>query len=198
MKLLYAGPSPYSSKVRMAARHAGVEIEGVPTKTGEEATDLHAANPLGKIPTLILDDGEAIFDSRAIMQELNRIERNALYPTARAKRRQVERLEALADGMCDAMLAIVYDKRFRPEEKQHEEWQEMQWTKVDRALDWLEANPVRLASRLNAGHFALAAALGYAELRHGERNWSRGRPKSKRFMRRFAEVFEAWDELKPQ
>ena len=198
MKLLFATPSPYSSKVRMAARHLGLDIEGVPTKTGEDASDLHAANPLGKIPTLILDDGTAVFDSRAIMQELNRIERNALYPTGRAKRRTVERLEALADGMCDAMLAIVYDKRFRPEEKQHRDWQEMQWAKVVRALDHLEENPVRVASRLHAGHFALAAALGYADLRHGERNWSKGRPKSRRFMRRFADVFPHWDELKPQ
>ena len=170
----------------------------MPTKTGEDAKDLHAANPLGKIPTLILDDGEAVFDSRAIMQELNRMERNALYPTARAKRRQVERVEAVADGMCDAMLAIVYDKRFRPEEKQHEEWQEMQWSKVSRSLDWLERNPVRLASRLHAGHFALAAALGYADLRHGERDWAKGHPKTKRFLRRFGEAFEDWDELRPQ
>lgn len=182
----------------MAARHLGLELKGIPTKTGPDADELNASNPLGKIPTLLLDDGTALFDSRVIMHEMNRIERNRLYPTARAKRRTVERLEALADGMCDAMLAIVYDKRHRPEEKQHEEWQEMQWTKVVHTLDWLERNPVRLASRLHAGHFALAAALGYADLRHGERNWSRGRPKTKRFQRRFAEVFPHWDELRPQ
>ena len=198
MKLLYATPSPYSSKVRMAARHLGLEVEGIATQTGPEADELNAANPLGKIPCLVLDDGTALFDSRAIMQEFNRIERNKLFPSGGDKRRAAERLEALADGMCDAMLAIVYDRRFRPEEKQHEEWQETQWGKVDRSLDWLEENPVRVTSRLNGGQFALAAALGYAELRHAERNWSRSRPKTRRFLQRFAEQFDGWDELKPQ
>ena len=198
MKLLFATPSPYSSKVRMAARYLELDIEDVPTQTGPDADELMALNPLGKIPTLVLDDGTGVFDSRAIMQEMNRMVRNGLYPTARAKRLRQERLEATADGMCDAMLAIVYDKRFRPEEKQHEDWQEMQWDKVARALDWLEQDTPRVAARLHGGHFALAAALGYADLRHSERNWSRGRPKLRRFMTRFAERFPAWEELRPQ
>ena len=198
MKLFYAGPSPYSSKVRMAARHLGLDVEDVATKTGPENDDLNAANPLGKIPCLVLGDGTALFDSRAIMQEFNRRERNRLFPSGKDKRRVAERLEALADGMCDAMLAIVYDKRFRPEEKQHEPWHDMQWEKVARALDWLEANPVRVTQRLHGGQFALAAALGYADLRFEDRNWRRGRPKARRFLDRFAERFDAWDELKPQ
>ena len=198
MKLLYAGPSPYSAKVRMAARHLGLDVEAVPTKTGPEAEELNAANPLGKIPCLILDDGSAVFDSRAIMQELNRIERNKLFPSGGDKRRQAERLEALGDGMCDAMLLMIYEGRYRPEEKRHDEWVEMQWGKVVRSLDWLEANPVRVTPRLNGGQFALAAALGYADLRLPERDWRRGRPKTKRFLTRFAETFEGWDELKPQ
>ena len=198
MKLLYAAPSPYSSKVRMAARFLGLDIEVVPTRTGQDADALNAANPLGKIPCLILDDGTALFDSRAIMQELNRIERNRLFPSARDKRRAAERLEALADGMCDAMLLMVYEGRYRPEEKRHDEWVEMQWGKVTRALDWLEANPVRVSPRLTGGQFALAAALGYADLRHAERDWTRGRPKTKRFLARFAEQFDGWEELRPQ
>ena len=198
MKLLYAGPSPYSAKVRMAARHLGVALDAVPTNTADRPPELLEANPLGKIPTLLRDDGTAVFDSRAIMGELNRVVRNGLYPTAADKRREAERLEALADGMCDAMLAIVYDRRTRPEEKWHEPFQEAQWAKVERAMDWLEAAPPRVTKRLTAGHFALAAALGYAELRHGERNWSRGRPRLRRFMARFVETFDGWDELKPQ
>ena len=182
----------------MAARHLEIELDEVPSQTGPQGPELTNHNPLGKIPTLVLDDGEPIFDSRAIMLELNRQVRNGLFPTAAAKRRAAERLEAVADGMCDCMLAIIYDRRFRPEEKQHEPWQEAQWQKVERTLDWLEADTPRATQRLTAGHFALAAALGYADLRHPERNWSRGRPKLRRFMTRFAEFFPAWDELKPQ
>ena len=128
MKLHYAKPSPYSSKVRMAARHLGLAVEDVPTQTGPEADELNAANPLGKIPCLVLDDGTAVFDSRAIMQEMNRMERNRLFPSGKDKRRAAERLEALADGMCDAMLLMVYEGRYRPEEKRHEDWVEMQWS----------------------------------------------------------------------
>ena len=198
MKLLYASPSPYSSKVRMAARHADIAMEEEAVATADEPSVLLDANPLGKIPTLILGDGSAVFDSRAIMQELNRTRRNALFPTAAAKRREAERLEALGDGMCDAMLAIVYDRRTRPKEKQHEPFQEGQWRKVVRALDALEVATPRVTTRLHGGHFALAAALGYADLRHPERDWRRGRPKLRRFLDRFAERFEAWDELKPR
>ena len=197
MKLYYATPSPYSAKVRMAAYHIGLDYEPVPTKTGPDAAELMAANPLGKIPTLVLPDGTAVYDSRAIMQELNRQVRNGLFPSLHAKRQAAERLEALADGMCDAMLAIVYDRRMRPEEKQHEPWQETQWEKVERALNELERNPPRVTSRLHGGHFALAAALGYAELRHADRNWSRGRPKLRRFLNRFAQTFPAWEDLRP-
>lgn len=198
MKLYYAAPSPYSSKVRMAARHLALEIEDVATRTGPENDALNGANPLGKIPCLVLDDGAALFDSRAIMQELNRIERNKLFPSGRDKRRAAERLEALADGMCDAMLLMIYEERYRPEERRHEDWVEMQWGKVVRSLDWLEANPVRVTPRLNGGQFALAAALGYADFRLPDRDWRRGRPKVKRFLTRFAEQFDRWEALRPQ
>ena len=198
MKLFYAAPSPYSSKVRMAARHLGLEIEAEHTKTGPENEALNSANPLGKIPCLVLDDGSALFDSRAIMQEFNRLERNKLFPSGKDKRRAAERIEALADGMCDAMLLMVYEERYRPEERRHEDWVEMQWEKVVRSLDWLEQNPARVTNRLHGGQFALASALGYADFRLPDRNWRRGHPKTKRFLDRFAERFEGWDELKPQ
>ena len=191
-------PSPYSAKVRMAARFLELDVELVPIATAEKPDVLLQSNPLGKIPTLLLDDGTAVFDSRAIMQELNRQRRNRLYPANGEKRRAAETLEALADGMCDAMLAIVYEKRMRPEEKWHEPWQDAQWEKVERALDHLEQFPPRVTSRLTGGQFGLAAALGYADLRLGDRQWSRGRPKLRRFLTRFMERFEGWDELRPQ
>ena len=99
-KLLFASPSPYSAKVRMAAAYAGIAVEAVPTNTGEEPEILLKNNPLGKIPVLLTDDGESLFDSRAIIQYLNRASKNALFPRNPAKRLEAERLEALADGIC--------------------------------------------------------------------------------------------------
>ncbi len=97
-RLLYSPPSPYSAKVRMAAAYAGIAIEAVPVNTSERPAQLIGANPLGKIPTLLLDDGRSLYDSRAITQYLNRLSKNALFPRNPDKRIEAEVLEALADG----------------------------------------------------------------------------------------------------
>ncbi len=192
-KILYAPASPYSAKVRMAAAYAGIALEGVLTDTNAEPAELIAANPLGKIPALIADDGEAVFDSRAITQYLNRASGNALFPRNPAKRLEAERLEALADGMCDCLLAHVYERRFRPEEKVHAPWLDKQWSKVVQALDVLNANPPKLPKKITAGQIALRAMLGYLDLRFAGK-WERGHAKLKRWAARFDEKFP---ELKP-
>jgi len=190
MQLFYASPSPYSSKVRMAAAYAGVSIEAVPAKTDDEPPELLAVNPLGKIPALVLDDGTAVFDSRAITQYLNRLSKNALFPRNPEKRTEAEVLEALADGICDSALAMVYERRFRPEEKVSEPWLDRQWRKIARALDALNANPPRLPKKITAGHIALRAALGYLALRFAGK-WEKGRSRLVRWAARFDVKFPA-------
>ncbi|PWJ85198.1 glutathione S-transferase [Pseudaminobacter salicylatoxidans] len=192
-KLLYSSASPFSAKVRMAAAYAGLALDAVPTDTGAQGAELVSANPLGKIPVLINDDGSSVFDSRVITQHLNRISGNALFPRNAEKRLDAERLEALADGICDCLLAHVYERRMRPEEKVHAPWLDKQWTKVTRALDVLNANPPKLPKKITAGQIALRAALGYLDLRFAGQ-WERGRPKLKRWAARFDEKFL---ELKP-
>ncbi|MGB3391080.1 MAG: glutathione S-transferase family protein [Pseudaminobacter sp.] len=192
-KLLYASASPYSAKVRMAAAYAGIALDAVTTDTNAEPAELINANPLGKIPVLVTDEGEAVFDSRAITQHLNRLSGNLLFPRNPAKRLDAERLEALADGICDCLLAHVYERRFHPEEKVHEPWLEKQWAKVVRALDGLNANPPKLPKKITAGHIALRACLGYMDLRFAGK-WERGRSRLKRWAARFDEKFP---DLKP-
>ncbi len=188
MKILYSPASPYSSKVRMAAHHAGFMFESVLTDTNANPPHLIDNNPLGKIPTLITTDEKAIFDSRVIMQFIDRETKGKLYPRNAQKRTEVEMLEALCDGICDCLLAIVYEKRFHPPEKIHQPWIDRQWEKVTRALDHLNANMPKTAAKLHAGHFAMAAMLRYIELRFtGE--WQRGRPKLKNWMQKFEKFF---------
>lgn len=187
-KLLYASASPYSAKVRMAALYAGIDIEAVPTVTDEEPATLLAANPLGKIPTLLLDDGRAVYDSVAIVRHFNRISKNALLPRNADKCLDAEVLEALADGICDAALAIVYERRYRPEEKVHQPWLDKQWTKIGRALDELNANPPRLPKEITVGQIALRAALGYLALRLAGK-WEKGHGRLVRWAARFDEKF---------
>ena len=71
-------------------------------------------------------------------------------------------LEAWADGICDCLLAHVYERRFHPEEKIHQPWLDKQWSKVERALDHLVKETLKLPKKTTGGHIALRACLGYA------------------------------------
>ncbi|MEW9807548.1 glutathione S-transferase family protein [Mesorhizobium sp. ZMM04-5] len=185
-KALVAPSSPYSCKVLMAAAHAGIPLEAVVVETSKPPEDFLKANPLGKIPVLVADDGEAVFDSRAITQYLNRQSGNRLFPRSAAKRTEAERLEALADGICDCALAHVYERRMRPAEIVHQPWLDKQWAKVERALDALNADPPKFGRTLHAGHIALRAALGYLDLRFAGQ-WDKGRKRLRRWAARFDE-----------
>ena len=187
-KLLYGSASPYSAKVRMAAAYAGVPVDAVLVDTAQRPAELIKANPLGKIPVLLTDEGEAVFDSRAITQYLNRISGSAIFPRSAAKRNDAERLEALADGICDCLLAHVYERRSRPEEMVHQPWLDKQWGKATTALDHLIAAMPKLPRKPTAGHMALRATLGYLDLRFPGK-WERGRTKLKRWAARFDEKF---------
>ncbi|NTS29998.1 glutathione S-transferase [Phyllobacterium sp. BT25] len=196
-KVLYSPASPYSTKVRMAALYSGVPIDSVLVDSNAEPAELIDANPLGKIPTLILDDGKAIFDSRVITQYLNRLSGNKLFPRNAEKRLEAEQLESIADGLCDVLLAHVYERRFHPEEKIHQPWLDRQWGKAVRVLDHLNAAPPRLGKKVHGGHIALAAALAYASLRF-EGKWEKGRSKLKRWQKRFEELHPELAALLPK
>ncbi len=197
MKILYSPASPYSSKVRMAAHYCGLDYESVVVDTNADPSQLVDSNPLGKIPTLIPDNASAVYDSRAIMQYLDRISGRRLYPRNAEKRTEAEVLEALCDGTTDCLLAIVYERRFRPEEKVHAPWIDRQWSKVERALDHLNDHLPRTSKNLHGGHFALGGLLGYLDLRFAGQ-WQRGRPKLKNWPQKLSKFFEDYDRLKPQ
>lgn len=187
-KLLYSSTSPYSAKARMAATYAGIAFEPVVVDTTAQPALLTDANPLGKIPVWITDEGEGIYDSRVITQYLNRLSGNKLFPRNAEKRLEAERLEAIADGICDCLLAIVYERRSRPEELVHQPWLDKQWAKAERALDLLNANPPKLPKSITTGQIALRATIAYTELRFAGK-WDKGRPRLKRWAARFDEKF---------
>ena len=195
-KILYSPASPYAAKARMAATHAGYDFEPVLTKTDDVPADLIAANPLGKIPALITDDGKGVFDSKVITQFLNRASGGKLLPKNADKRLDAEMLESLADGICDCAIAIAYERRQRPEDKQYQPWIDKQWAKIVRALDHLETQGPKLPAKIHAGHIALAACLGYLGLRFPE--WSKGRPKLKRWLKKFTDKHANLAEMLPK
>ncbi|WOC15097.1 glutathione S-transferase [Pseudochrobactrum sp. MP213Fo] len=198
MHKLYSSPtSPYSAKVRLAAHYAGIELTEQIVVTSEEPAELIAANPLGKIPTLVTADGKPVFDSRVITQYLNRLSGNKLFPRNAEKRLDAEKYEAIADGLCDVLVAHVYERRQRPAEIVHQPVLDLYWKKAERTLDLLNETAPRISAKIHGGHIAIAAALGYLSLRFGN-GWERGRPKLKRWFKRFSELHPELTALLPK
>jgi len=180
MKLYYSPASPFVRKVLIVLHETGliaqtelVRASGNAISPGTMPTD---QNPLGKIPTLVLNDGRAIYDSRVITRFLAETTGSELYPET-AQKWECLTLEATADGIADAGILMVYEKRLRPEAIWSNDWMEGQWSKIARALDHIEAHHMPyLLSGFNAGHIALVAALGYLDFRLAARDWRNGHP----------------------
>ena len=195
--LMFSPPSPYSAKVRMGATYAGISFSEQIVDTTTDPAALLAANPLGKIPSWVEDDGVAVFDSRVIMQHLNRTVRNALYPTNAAKRLEAERLEALCDGISDCLLACIYETRYRPEDRVHQPWIDRNFEKAMRGLDLIGSERLGLPKKITSGHIALRSLIGYLDLRFAGK-WERGRSKLKRYAAKFDERFPELAALAPK
>lgn len=181
MKLFYSPTSPYVRKVVVCAEEAGLEgqIERVPA-TVTPVTDspaVAAANPLAKVPTLVLDDGTSLFDSRVIVEYLDHLSGGRLLPPAGPDRWRVLRDQAAADGMTDAALFVRYERALRPEPLRWADWDAAQLGKVHRALDDLEQTFQPSAGRPLAGDIAVACALGYLDFRFPELAWRDGHPR---------------------
>jgi glutathione S-transferase len=195
---LYTSPaSPYSAKVRMAAHHAGFATEIAAVSPADNPAELIAANPLGKIPALALDDGSSVFDSPIIMQFINAATGGALYPKNAAKRLAVLQREALADGICDCLLAVIYEIRLRPEDKRMQAIMDRQFAKAMRGLDALCAGKLSVPAKLDGGTIAVRAMIGYLDLRFAGQ-WEKGRLKLKRFAKAFDEKHPDLAMLVPQ
>jgi len=179
MQLYYAKPSPFVRKVRVCLAETYqsdlvevVSVFGTPTDVRDMPT-VH--NPLGKIPCLVLDDGRTIYDSRVITRYLDSLAGGILYPKSDGLWATLT-LEATADGILDAAVLMVYERRCRPDELVFGDWLEGQWAKVTRALDALENGWMdHVGSRLDMGVIAVGVALEYLDFRHGDRDWRKGR-----------------------
>jgi glutathione S-transferase len=190
MKLYHSATSPYVRKVMVLLHEAGrtgeVTLAGVAGNPVDPGTMPVAHNPLGKIPCLERTDGPAIYDSRVICRYLDATFGAGLYP-AGSRLWDTLTIEATADGMIDAAILMVYEGRLRPEELRYGPWLEGQWSKVERALDAIEARWMsHLFGPLDMGQIAVGCALGYLDFRHGPRDWRAGRPALAGWEARFA------------
>lgn len=180
MKLIYSGTSPFVRKVSVMLLETGlegrVENEAVAITPMNPGDVVPSANPLGKVPCLISDDGVSLYDSRVITRYLDTLHSGTkLYPEGSALW-PVLTLEALADGMLDAAVLMAYEARLRTDAQKSPEWVEAQWLKVSRALAHLETHVAALEP-LNIASIAVGATLGYIDFRHDDRGWRAIAPK---------------------
>ena len=179
MLILRSSPaSPFGRKIKIAAALLGLsdKIEVNAADTMDPNEPLRRQNPLGKIPTLLLENGEALYDSRVIVEYLDHLAGGGKIIPAGAERFAALRLQALADGIMDAALLQVYEGRWRSEDRHEAKWLAHQADKVERGLAEAEAHHATPTSAHHIGDIALACALGYLDLRLGGR-WRTGHPK---------------------
>jgi glutathione S-transferase len=169
MKLLGSVPSPYTRKVRvvLAEKKIDCEFESVDVNPPENPVNAH--NPLGKVPTLLLDDGSCLFDSRVIVEFLDGVSPLArLIPDDNRERVAVRRWEALADGCLDAGLLIRYES-LRPKKEQSAAWTGKQTGKLKRGLATIAAElgerPWCHGDRYTLADIAVGCCLGWVDFR---------------------------------
>ncbi len=192
--------SPFVRKVRIAANVLGLDreitLEFADTMSASDS--VRQQNPLGKIPALVLEDGTVLFDSRVILDYLDhRAGGGRIIPTDVGARFAALRLQALADGLMDASVLLVYEGRYRPAERHEPKWLELQSGKAARALAALEGAPPALTQVPDVGQIALACALGYRDFRF-QGTWRGDHPRLVAWLDGFAARVPAFAATTPQ
>jgi len=197
--ILRSSPSsPFVRKVRIAAGVLGLtdKIDVRETDLNDAGDSIRVQNPLGKIPALILDDGTAYYDSRVILEVLDHLAGGGrIIPRQPAARFATLRLQALCDGILDAAVLVVYESRYRPDDKRVQVWVDRQSDKIARGLAALEAAPPKVDAVPDVGQIALACVLGYCDLRFGG-NWRESHPRLVAWLDKFAAQVPAFAQTK--
>jgi len=190
-------PSPFGRKVKLTAKVLGLfdRLKIQLADPTDIKDSVHAQNPLGKIPVLILEDGTTLYDSRVIAEYLDQLAGGGIVFPRNSSRWGVLTEAALADGIMDAALLIVYEKRLRPEATWSAGWLDNQQRRIDRALGTLEDNPPKLTNPPHIGQIGLACALGYLDLRFAGK-WRATHPALVQWLDSFAAAVPGFAETK--
>jgi glutathione S-transferase len=169
MKLLASPASPYTRKVRIVLTEKKIECEMEVVDVNPVENPVNAHNPLGKIPTLLLDDGTPLYDSRVIVEFLDgKSPISRLIPEDLRDRIAVRRWEALADGVLDAGLLVRYES-LRDKKEQSKAWSQKQLTRMQRGMEQmskeLAERPWCHAERYSLADIAVGCCLGWLNFR---------------------------------
>ena len=176
MKLIGSLTSPYVRKVRIVFSEKKVDVDLELDNVWAADTKINSANPLGKVPCLILDDGEAIYDSRVIAEYADTLSPvGKLIPVSSRERATIKTWETLADGVTDASILARLEATWRPAEQQSPAWIERQMGKIDAGLGQMSKelgeNAWCYNNQMTLADIAVGCALGYLLFRFPTIEW---------------------------
>jgi len=190
MKLFYSDTSPFVRKCLVSAHELGLrerlELLAAAAHPVNRDRAVVAHNPLGKIPTLLTDDGTVLYDSRVICEYLNALGDGHLIPEAGPRRWSALVDQALADGIMDAAVLTRYENAARPEALRWTDWITGQLDKVGCGLAEIEHRGGPAAGRVDLGTIAIGCALGYLDFRFASLGWREKFPKTALWFEVFA------------
>lgn len=183
MKLIGSLTSPYVRKVRVVMAEKKLDYQLVLEDVWAPGTTISESNPLGKVPCLVMEGGEAVFDSRVIVEYLDTLSPvGKLIPAQSRERVEVKTWEALADGLCDAGLLARMESVWvdRPEAQRSQAWIDRQMGKIDATLKamsrGLAEKPFCSGIHLSLSDIAVGCALGWLEFRFPAVDWRSRHP----------------------
>jgi glutathione S-transferase len=178
MKLIGSVPSPYVRKVRVVMAEKKLEYEFVQEDVWASDSTITSSNPLGKVPCLVMEGGEALFDSRVIVEYLDTLSPvGKLIPPSGRERTEVKTWEALADGLLDAAITARLEAHWpgRSEAERSQAWIDRHLGKVHDSLaamsQGLGDKPYCCGTHLNLSDLAVGCALGYLDFRFPHIGW---------------------------
>ena len=183
MKLIGATTSPYVRKVRIVMAEKKLDYQFVTEDVWAAETTIGQSNPLGKVPCLVMEGGEALFDSRVIVEYLDTLSPvGKLIPAVGRERAEVKTWEALADGVLDALILARLENNWagRTKAQRSQDWIDRQLGKAHASLkamsQGLGEKPFCAGIYLSLGDIAVGCALGYLDFRFPDIDWRSSYP----------------------
>lgn len=190
MKLIASKTSPFARKVRIVLAEKNLPFDFIVDVPWDADTEVPKFNPLGKVPVLVRDGGDTLYDSRVIVEYLEQVKPwPMLIPVESGAMIEVKKWEALADGIGDAAAAIFIERK-RPEVQQSADWIARQRRKIDNGLAAMNtsvAGPYCMGELLSLADIAVGSALGYLDFRFAEIDWRRDYPALKALYEKLSE-----------
>jgi glutathione S-transferase len=194
MKLIGSTSSPYVRKVRVVMAEKKLDYQFVEEDVWSADTNIMQSNPLGKVPCLVMEGGEALFDSRVIVEYLDTLSPvGKLIPVVGRERAEVKNWEALADGVLDALILARLEANWggRKKEQRSDAWIERQLAKTQSSLkamsQGLGEKPFCAGIYLSLADIAVGCALGYLDFRFPDIDWRSSYPNLAKLQEKLAQ-----------